>query len=264
MKNVNIESRIDFSDNTSQQNIYYTKILKEDETKEIARKLFEKLGTDIDESRTNIYEDEAIYYSNAHHSIWVKYKGGTHNYTNFEIYSQKYSNEIYTDEDNLYDEDVAIATNNEDTKIKGASEEEIRNALQKLGIEIPQNAKFEEVTDGEYVFSINMEVQGDSLIDGKISLSYYKNEIISDLRNNLIKYDKVNKKEIISEAQAYQEILQGKFQYNTYNKEKLERIVIENIQLQYAMDSKGYYVPVYVFEVKMNDNKGSIQIKAVK
>lgn len=264
MKNIDIESKINFSDDISKQNIYYTKILKEDETKEIAKKLFENLSADIDERRTNIYEDEAIYYSNAYHSIWVYYKGGTYNYTNFEIYSQKSFNETCTDEDNLYNEGVAIETANSDLKIKGASKEEIENALQKLGIEIPENAEFEEVTDGEYVFSINMEIQGNSLVDGKISLSYYKNEIISNLQNNLIKYDIINQKEIISEAQAYQEILEGKFQYNIYNIEKLESIVIENVQLQYAIDSKGYYVPTYVFGVKMNGDEGIIQIKAVK
>ncbi len=264
MKNIDIKSKINFSEDTSKQNIYYTKILKEDETKEFAKKFFENLSTDIDESRTNIYEDEAIYYSNAHHSIWIKYKGGTYNYTNFEVYSQKFSEETHIGEENLYSEGVAVATDNRETKIKGASKEEIKNALQKIGIEIPESAEFKEVADGEYVFSINMEAQGNSLIDGKISLSYYKDEIISDLRNNLIKYDKVNQKEIISEAQAYQEILQGKFQYNTYNTEKLESFVIENIQLRYTVDSKGYYVPVYVFEVKMNDEEGIIQIKAVK
>lgn len=257
MKNVNVESRIDFSDDTKKENIYYTKILAENETKEIAKNLFEYLGTSIDESQTIIYENQAIYYSKNYHSIWVKYKGGTYNYTNFEIYSQNYLNEASS-------EGTEMVINNEDMQIKGANEEEIETALQKLGIVIPENAEFKENENGQYVFKITMCLGEESLLDGEIRLSYYKNKIISNLTNTLVRYNKITEKEIISENEAYQEILEGKFQYDTYNIEKLESIIIEDVDLDYSLDSKGYYVPVYVFTSNINGNDKKIVIKALR
>ena len=262
MKNIKVESKIDLSDDTKKENIYYTKILAENETKEIAKNLFEYLGTSIDESRTIIYEDEAIYYSKDHHSIWVKYKGGTYNYTNFDIYSQNSFEEVDINETSS--EGTLVTTNNKDIQIKGAKEEEIKSALQKLGIVIPENAEFKENENGQYVFKITMSIEEDSLLDGEIKLSYYENQIISNLTNNLLRYNKIAEKEIISENEAYQEILEGKFQYDTYNIEKLENIIIEDVDLDYSLDSKGYYVPVYVFKTNMNSNDRRIVIKALR
>lgn len=262
MKNVNVESRIDFSDDTKKENIYYTKILAENETKEIAKNLFEYLDTSIDESRTIIYEDEAIYYSKNSHSIWVKYKGGTYKYTNFEIYSQNYLDEV--DINKTSSEGTAIAINNEDMEIKGANEEEIKIALQKLGIVVSENAEFQENENGQYIFKTTTYVGEESLLDGEIRLSYYKNKIISNLTNSLVRYNKITEKEIISENEAYQKILEGKFQYDTYNIEKLKSIIIEDVELDYSLDSKGYYVPVYVFTANMNGNDKKIVIKALR
>jgi hypothetical protein len=45
---------------------------------------------------------------------------------------------------------------------------------------------------------------------------------------------------------------------------KLENIVIKDIEIQYVLDTKGYYVPVYAFEVEINGRKTAIYIKAVK
>lgn len=45
---------------------------------------------------------------------------------------------------------------------------------------------------------------------------------------------------------------------------KLENIVIKDIEIQYVLDTKEYYVPVYAFEVEINGQKTAIYIKAVK
>ena len=261
MKNVNINSNIEFSNDTKKLNIYYSKILSQEETKEIAKKIFEKLGVDIEENRTDIYEDEAIYYSKQQHSIWIKYHGGAYSF-NAPVWKRE--DQLLNNENEDYQDNKAIISYQENRNIKGASEEAIRNAIEKLGVIIPANAKFEEAADGEYIFSVDMQLQDNSLINGKIRCTYYEGEIIKKLVNNLLKYEKVNEKEIISEKEAYQEILKGKFLYDNYKKEKLESITIEDINIQYELDTKGYYVPVYVFDVKINNTKGSIGIQAIK
>lgn len=261
MRNVKVENRIEFSNNIDKKDIYYTKILSQMETKEIAEKIFENLDVEIEESRTDIYEDEAIYYSKQQHSIWVKYNGGTYKF-NAPVWEKK---EQSLDNKNEFYENNGVAIKyQENNNVKGASEETIRNALKKLGIIIPKNAKFEETSEGEYIFSIDMNVQDNSLIDGTIKCSYYNGEVIRNLKNDLLKYEKVNEKEIISEQEAYQEILEGKFLYDNYKNEKLESIIIKDVNIQYTLDTKGYYVPVYVFDVEMNNEENSIEIKALK
>ena len=39
---------------------------------------------------------------------------------------------------------------------------------------------------------------------------------------------------------------------------------LKGVQLEYQKDSKGYYVPVYKFDVLLNGNKNRIYIKAIK
>lgn len=79
--------------------------------------------------------------------------------------------------------------------------------------------------------------------------------------NNIVTYNKVTEKEIISEQQAYKKISNGEFK--AFTTDKLKSILVKNIQLEYKLDSKGYYVPVYKFDVLLNGNENTIYIKAI-
>lgn len=242
MKNVKIENKINLSEEKNNKDIYYKEKLTEKETKNIAEKIFEKIGTKINENETDLYEDTAIYWSeNRDYNLWIDYKGGTYSYTDFSKYRNKEINQ----------------------KI-GASREEIENALEKLDIVIPENAEFNYDQKCNYNFIINMELKENNLINGNINCTYYEDGTIKELKNNLIKYDKINTKEIISEKEAYNKILDGKFRYNENNLGKIKDLEIENIKINYILDTKGYYVPIYEFDVKINNNETVLQIKAIK
>lgn len=123
MKDVEIKNEINFSNEKSEKDIYYTKILSESETREIAKNIFEKLGTNISENDTDIYENTAIYYSNNRkYNVWIKYRGGTYSFTDYSKFNHDGKEKI-------------------GQKIN-ASREEIENALKQIGIEIPDNAEF--------------------------------------------------------------------------------------------------------------------------
>ena len=245
MKDVDIQNNIEISNEISNQEIFYSKILKKEETQEFAKSIFEKINASINENETIFYEDTAIYYSeNRKYSMWIEYKGGTYTYTDFSIYDSK--------------EDINIKEKT------GASREEIENGLQKLGIEIPKGAEFKEKENNQYIFEVNMERSENALIDGSLNCSYYEDGIVRRISNNIIKYEKVREKEVISKQEAYNKILQGKFQYDEYYLGDIKKLVVEDITLGYALDSKGYYVPIYVFDVKINDRNTQIQIKALK
>ena len=146
-------------------------------------------------------------------------------------------------------------------KIQGASREEIEEVLENSGIEVPDNAEFEEKS-GTYIFTADMITNGNTVIDGDIRCSYYIDRTIDDISNNLTTYERVKEKEIISEEEAYKQILEGKFKYFSLKLEKIKNLVIENVKLDYVIDTKGYYVPVYVFESKINNEDEDIIIKA--
>ena len=57
-------------------------------------------------------------------------------------------------------------------------------------------------------------------------------------------------------------MLDGKFKGFTID--EIRSITVKGVQLEYQMDSKGYYVPVYKFDVLLNGNKNRIYIKAIK
>jgi len=240
MKNANIECEIDLPENRANKTIYYTKILSKDKTKEIAEVLFEKLGTEVNEDDIDLYDNTAIYYSkDRRYNTWIKYRGGTYSFTDFSQF----------DKTNKEKED--------------ATREEVLEALNKLGVELPEIAEFEKC-EKSYKFLVNMYIQENSLIDGNIICSYYEDNTIKKMENNLLKYDKVKEKEIISPKEAYNQILEGKFRHVKYGYQKINSIVVENFELKYHLDTKGYYVPVYDFKVKLNDEATEIYVKAIK
>lgn len=243
MKNVNIENKVELNKEKIKQAIYYKELLKEEETRKIADKLFERLGTNVDEDSIDTYENTAIYYSeNREHSMWVKYRGGTYSYTNFSR--------------------LLLDKNDEVLEKKGATRKEVEEALDKFGIKIPENANFEEM-EKQYRFSIVMGIQESSIIDGQLVCSLYEDGTIKEVNNNLVQYEKIQEKEIISEEEAYKEIAEGKFQYKNKDSTKVENIILENIELEYNLDSKGYFVPVYLFKGQINGEKAEIRIKAI-
>ena len=109
-----------------------------------------------------------------------------------------------------------------------------------------------------------MELKETNLINGNLICTYYEDGTIKELKNNIVKYNKTGYKEIISEKEAYDKILDGRFRYDENNLGKIKELEIENIKINYVLDTKGYYVPVYEFNIKINNNETVLQIKAIE
>lgn len=252
MNNVKVQSEIELSKERSNKSVYNIKTLSKEETRPIAENLFEKLDKKIDEDETMVQQTHITYWTPGRHGdknvdtvyhVTINYVGGSYSWHGGE--TVKFENG-----------EVKFLS-----KIKDASREEIENALLKYGIQVPENAIFELNKKDQYVFSVDMQEQGDKLIDGQIKCEYYENKLLTSVYNEILIYDKVSEKEIISEEEAYQEILDGKFMYW----EEVNSISVKNVELEYMLDSKGYYVPIYNFAASINGSgKGNIRIKAIK
>ena len=238
MKSVQLENKGKLSKTRQLKDIYYITSLTEEQTRKKADMLFSKLGTKTEEK--DIYENTAIYYSqDRKYSIWIEFQDGSYSYTDYSHFGKE----------NL-------------KKKSKASKEEVQQALEKLGVVIPNDAIFKEEENG-YRFLVPMQIQENTIQNGDITCSYCEDGSIQKMNNNCITYDKVKEKQIISEQEAYEEIVKGRFQYDEHFMGKLETMVVEDVKLSYELDTKGYYVPIYVFQVNINGQPQNIEIKAV-
>lgn len=69
----------------------------------------------------------------------------------------------------------------------------------------------------------------------------------------------VEKKQIISQQQAYEELVNGEF--SLYEPlQKADTLTIKDVRLTYTYDTKGYYQPVYEFSSIVNDSDSEIKV----
>lgn len=251
MNNVNVQSEIEFSNDRSRMQVYKTEIITRDKARDIAMNVFNKKGKLIDDNVNRESENLVVFkplrkdMSDEDASVVVYYIGGKYSYSD--------SSYITIEKDGSVE---SIS------KMDDASEEEVRLALLNLGINVPENAEFvRDKRRDQYLFSMNMDKQGNKLINGEIRCNYYSDSSIKYFENNIVTYYMVAEKEIISQQEAFQKILRGKFKAFTI--EEIKSILIKDITLEYKTDSKGYYVPVYKFDILLNGKKNNIYIKAI-
>lgn len=244
MKNVNLKNNIqNYSSEKPMRKIYYKDRLNKRTARKFAIRFFSKLGATIDDRQTNEYEDTIIYNANGY-NLWVNLNNGSYRFSNHKIYDGIHNYEA----------------------ISGATKEEILNALNDIGIVIPANAEFSE-KNKIYYFTVDEE-SNYKYTKGVFTCLYLEGNNINNVENNIISYsdsvmDGDSSVELISEGEAYKQIESGKFSYARYYG-KLDTLEINDVNLTYYQDSKGYFVPVYKFNVIINNMPDNIFIKAMK
>lgn len=220
--------------------VYLCKTLTKEEAEAFADNFFENLGTQIDETRNDFYEDTAIFYDKERYNLWVTYKGGGYDFTDFET--------------NFSEEPLEIDGE--------ATEDEIRQALLRYGIEVPDQAVMKFQSDTErFTFEIEHLEEGRKIKDGTISGQYYENGCFADVVYSVIEGEYYRDYTVISEQQAYDMICNGEFDYRT---DIQLQIQVKECNLEYRMDSKGFYQPVYQFSCSINGEETEILIAAIR
>ncbi len=237
-----IVSNEEYSDDIETAMVYQTNTLTVEETESLARSFFENLGTALNESRNDIYEDTAVYWAEDGYSMWIDYKGGTYNVTDF--------NASFPDEGEV-----------EPQQVKDATEEEILQALSEYGIELPEGAVFSYSPDAGYSFVVERTEVNGTIYDGQLTCDFYDNGKFAKIRNDIKQFEVYNEFEICSEQEAYEQIMDGKFVFTVNSGEKIE---IRQVSLDYMLDTKGFYQPIYNFDVSINGEEGNILIPAIK
>ncbi|MDE6385440.1 MAG: VanZ family protein [Eubacterium sp.] len=230
---ITVSTESDFSEEEISETVYSARVYSHDEAKQLAQELLDKCSIAMDEDRTIYYENTAYFYGINGPIITIVYNGGAFDYHAFS------GDELKAD----------------------AGRGEIEKSLKALGIDVPEEAKFSNEEEGSYKFSVNKLLVDGCLYDGTIELTYTVNSSIETMYNNMIKYQPYKEFELISEREAYDKLLNGEF-VCYYQGEK--DIKVLDAELDYQLDTKGYYQPVYRFGAIINGDETEIIIPALK
>lgn len=238
LSNVSVEQKTQFREEANSAWVYRSAMGTKEETRAIVESYFSPFGAEIDEERT-IYDSEtAVYYSKDNkYSVWVDYGSLNTSFSNFE----------------LFELEGAV----------GLTREEVEDALDSFSIPYLELAEFCEQENGNYRFETTLAKTENAFVDGWLTCSIAENGQVMNLNNQFVVYEPLRQVELISEQDAYERILDGKFMYY-YMLDPIESLVIEKVSLTYSRDTKGYFQPVYYFDAKLNGEEWGIMIPARK
>lgn len=235
MNEVKTTSNIKLSKEGKSLPIYKAPTFTKDSAREFAMDFLKKMKIDKSDVEVITYDDSALYKIGKY-NLSLNYVDGSYSFTDFS----------------RFDEGAEPLEANEDF---------LRNNLRQLGITVPDGATFKKREDASYEWSVDQKISGDQLINGGLSCMAYKDGTIKNINNHIITYKKVRSVPIKSEMEAYQELLDGKF--HMFLMDKIKTIEIHGIELEYDLDSKGFYQPVYFFDCKINGMEYPIIIPAM-
>lgn len=239
MDRIQVSSDAGYSQESGTAPVYEVSVLSRDETEAMAEEFFARLGQGIDENRTDLYDETAVYYSTDNASLWIDFSGGSFRYIDFDLLDTE---------------------TQEAGPAASAEESEVREALLGYGVSLPDGMAFENRGEGEYVFEADEQKDGDTLYDGQLSCTLYEDGRLGEISNYILRCKKYKDMPLISEQEAYDLIREGKFQW--YGGEP-EEISLGEASLIYQIDSKGFYQPVYSFQVS-GDTESTVLIPAVR
>jgi hypothetical protein len=196
------------------------------------------------EYNTISYYEEAAYYMDngsdgGAHFLYVYYADQSFSY------------------DALYDE-VSWAD---------ADRKTIEAALEKYPVQIPDCAEFMQEGEGWHSFRVDQYIDGAVMLDGTLRIRYAADGTVRNIDNALLAYTYYDVEKIITAEEAYKRLCKGKFNDGgRFAYESPEAVTVTSCTLRYLVDTKGFYQPVYSFEVVSEDGQYQywIQIPAMK
>lgn len=221
MSNIKISNQIKFSNQSNQKYVYKIKRYTQEQCYQAVKPFFNNKHLVIDDQQTH-KDDETIYFYDKDNkmSASVQYNG--------KIISLHYNNE-------------------NDNGKAGLSFEKVKNIIETTGIDIPDNAKITDLNDGNYEISVDY-ILNKTYFHGVINCKINSDENLIRLDNHLKNYETYKKYPIISQAEAFSLLKEGKFNPDWLTNLKNE-ITIKNLKLIYLEDTKGFYQPVYQFSL---------------
>ncbi len=121
--------------------------------------------------------------------------------------------------------------------------------LFEYGIVIPERAAFTYESDGWHRFDVPMESKEGNTVSGTLRCRYSSEGFIYVINNNLVSLAYCADEQIISESEAFERMKRGSFLGGVYEMLSPENVTVLSCELEYQVDTKGFYQPVYLFKV---------------
>ena len=266
--------------------VYQLVQMNREECEAYAADFFEKIGDQLAADEILHYDNTDVFYGESGNTLWLDYEGITWTYTDFDTTYAEDTEDEDTDSDTTYDEDTdsdhgeeedAMSADDSNTgdsstdesstgfikPVTNADENTVRAALEQYQIKVPEGCSFRNDGEGNYTFTASQLKVGDQMYDGEISCKYYSNGKMGGISNYMMQCFFYKDFKIISEQDAYDKIVDGKYRvWAPY--EYSYDIKVGDASLVYEKDSKGFYQPEYQFHVTMNGSETDLYIPALK
>lgn len=233
----------DLPESDSKMAVYQTRTLSTRECDAFAAEIAALAGIEVD--ITSYYQEFAYYnlYSEGSGSgtLMVYYHDGSYEYhRNYRM---------------------------DDLQWTKTDRKSVEAALERFPVSIPEQAEFAAEGDGWYSFTVERYIDGTMMADGTLRCRYASDGEVYRLENHLLSYTYYGDAQIISAEEAYQRLCAGQFYDGGYFENKLpEEVSVYACTQGYEIDTKGFYQPVYYFEVVSADGsyRDRIMIPAIK
>lgn len=220
------------SDEPGPSGVYWTEPFTKESSDAFAVEFLGQQGAEIRFGTPDVsyYDNTAFYSDHQTYSLWVNYNDRSYEYTDFRV-----------DSSLRYSETGGTIT-----------EGELRDALEQLGIELPDTLEFivTDETRGKYTFRAGGTVEDDQLIYGEITCWEAEGGILYKVENALSVSTRYGDAAVISPQEAYERLCTGNFSWRDaamfrYYAPKQVRVI--DCNLEYLADSKGFRQPIYTF-----------------
>ena len=180
------------------------------------------------------YDQETYYFDHSEHSLFVSHLDRSYEYEYHPNMGKRVPDE--------------------------ADRETIENLLWEYGIVFPQTAVFAYEGEGWHRFDVPMvQGEGDTL-GGTLRCRYSAEGFVYVIHNNLVSYSYCADEQIISEYEAFEEMKRGNFDGGVFEMLSPKRVNVLSCTLEYQVDTKGFYQPVYMFKVMYNETEDEMRI----
>ena len=153
----------------------------------------------------------------------------------------------------------------QDEKEKGAAleREELVQKLREQGFFVPEKNELVAKSQNTYLLSVDCVIEKGKIYDGFLKCTYYEDGSFGNIEYNILQLEEYKEFSIISQEEAYKKLQNGEFSYYRKDDTILD-VRVQQVELAYELDTKGFYQPVYQFEVIVDDLWTTITIPAIK
>lgn len=231
-KDVSWVLECELSDEEESKGVYWVEPFNKETCDEFALDFAQQRGVDITDKFFDIeYWDNGAFYSNHKtFSLTVEYNDRTYEYHDYQAMNDYRGT---------------------------ATETELRAALSDLGIKVPETAEFADEGDGQYSFRADSIEDNGTFTSGELNCYVAKGGALYMVDNKLVVNTPCGSERVISQQEAYNRLRQGLFSQGAWfenRKHPEQEVHVLSCSLEYITDSKGFYQPVYMFDLKGLDS----------